>query len=844
MPSQFVLRDENTAENPFIARLYGLGITQGKNVLYQTVTNRTVFLSVIMEGSRFRGDLATSKAIKVWYAGFELPEFDATSQRNWKFHKGTIAAAPQYKAITNIDLATNVLTVPTHTYSNGDQIAFWKRGADVSIPVAGFGQLPIQQKFTVGNVSGATFKVLNPSVELDFNGTPVNLSRLFVYKANAWVFDPLQGRPDFFQTLNFTFSGYSYLEVFLPEHLSDGENEPTNLKVMVEGKEMYTITSTAGNVAFTGTVTAEPNNANISADVLVNDGKMPLSRLHGDTWVAWKDRCDGTVGWIAGNDAPAPLASYTLSGGMVYDVPLNKLTHGGAPFTNAYAFTPQLTADFPSMEFKYQGGSMVCTFCLNQIAGDGNQQGARIINGMLNYIHSGFVETAITTIAVGDRVKIAYESGLLKVYKNGVPMPPVSTGQLQLYQTYFGKFVLQEAGQFITEMLIAPSGTSAVPRQIKRFEGAFAAAQPLAAADVFESQLHLSPGCSWADIDGQIRIATEPDRTPCFTFIFDPTDPNVKSNVSKVTVLRKDPKQIPNYYRYTFRDRDDGILARKPAPIDRKERRAAQGGRLIDAGLLPYGVMTQSLIERVGETRARLTSDLTIGFLVEAFGDSITVVKGSFVWLVCPEAGFTQITPARCMVNDIRVTNQDIETVLYELQIITPDFYSDTAHNTPVTPPSNASVTLPFIPPPAALSLSLLETSEPLTDGSLVSSISGVIGFGDGFNQHARVFQKVLLNKIADVTYNFGTNVFTLPAGVTMPAASQPLSIASASNNVPAGYSHDVPYYRVNVSGQTFKLALTEAGTAVAFTTSGEALQLFQYAAWQDTLMDVTPALV
>ena len=75
MPSQFVLRDENTAENPFIARLYGLGITQGKNVLYQTVTNRTVFLSVIMEGSRFRGDLATSKAIKVWYAGFELPEF-------------------------------------------------------------------------------------------------------------------------------------------------------------------------------------------------------------------------------------------------------------------------------------------------------------------------------------------------------------------------------------------------------------------------------------------------------------------------------------------------------------------------------------------------------------------------------------------------------------------------------------------------------------------------------------------------------------------------------------------------------------------------------------------------
>jgi hypothetical protein len=128
-----------------------------------------------------------------------------------------------------------------------------------------------------------------------------------------------------------------------------------------------------------------------------------------------------------------------------------------------------------------------------------------------------------------------------------------------------------------------------------------------------------------------------------------------------------------------------------------------------------------------------------------------------------------------------------------------------------------------------------------MPDGTYISSISGQVQFGDAINQHARVFQKPLIRKFYDVTYDSGANLFTVPAGSPMPAADTQLSLGSTSNSYPAGYSHDVPYYRVNVSGQTFQLSKYDGGTAEIFTSNGANLGLYEYEEWQDTGIDIIP---
>lgn len=810
-------------------------------------------LVILAQGARFPDDLGCSRIRRVFYAGFDIPELDSFGQPNWIFHKGTVTSRPVYVPIDSVDIATNEIVSTAHPYITGDPIAFHTRGNDAAPDTAG-GLLQTHHEYMVWKTSNDRYYVLaqtsgapDAGNAIDFTAEGADTDRLFSYKADAFYFDPDQGRPTFFPTIPFTFAGLTYIEVKIPEPLANGEDEPTNLKVVMEGKEMYQIEVNGNSIQFTSEITAEPNNALVAADALVHDQQLPLTRL-GRTFVDWRDRCDTIIEWIGGADTPAFVNNFPTMVDVDLDISLRRLTKTGPTNAyDAYAVTDQFEdVDFSSLEVKFGGSNFSLSFCLNNTHEQTNRQGVRVSNNTVYYLYDNTV-TEITPIGASDFIKIAYEGGVFVIYKNSIPMPMVDNTYTQRYRTFYIEVELWSSLGFISELLITPSGTNTNPRQLERFRGHYSASQPVPVIDLFETMIHFSPGSSWASFDGLIQIAPEPDREPCFTFIYDPDDPNSNSNISKVRVKRKPITSLYNYFRFSFRDEFDTILTKKYDAIDRPALRALNDNRLNDPGMFTFGVMSQSQAQRIMECRARLESDLDTGFTVEAFLDSIRVCKGSIVWLIDPTGGYPASNPARCLVIDDRLSHRDVEQKSYELQIIVPNFYSDLDHGQ-VMPPANTSSSESFIPAPIAESLILTETTEPMPDGTVLASVSGEVDFISsipgqiGQTYRARIFKKPLISLVASISYSTGTDQFTATDPADIPSGSTALSLAfMEGGSMPSGSSHDIPYYAVNISGANFKLSKTIGGPPEIFESNGADLRLFQYVPWIDTGMDVRP---
>lgn len=842
MASKFALRDDQTQDNPFAARLYGLGITQGRLALYDYNGSQTTLISILAQGSRFRGDLPCSQAIRVLYSGFDLAEFDSLGNKQWRFHQGKVTTPPVYYPLDSVDTTANTIHRVAHPYLTGDLIAFHGRGVDAKAPAPVIHNV----QYMAYKVDADNYKVLAQS-----SGTPdlantvdlldagTNLDRVFSYKADAFYWDADQGRPEFFPTLNFTFAGLSYIEVRLPVDLSNGTDEPTNLKILMEGKLLQEITLSGGQIVFDTPITAEPNNALVAIDALHYDQGINLTRF-GQSWVDWRDRCDEIIDWVGGNDAPQEPAVLNMFTHMSFDADNNILTKtGGTDGTMDRALTDVINADNASCEFTYTGGDLVTCYFTDQSPPTTHKHGINIEFDTLSY-NNNDVLSDITGVAISDKIRISYESGQLVIYKNSIPMPAVDSTYAQRWTTnYYISLGILNNGDHIDHILIAPSGNESLPREIERFRGHYVATQPSYASDLFETMILLAPGTSWADIDGKIEIATIPDRAPCFTFDL--------SNTESIQVRRKSVRNTSNFWRYLFRDSDDLYLQRKFVVIDRKARRLQNGGRLLDAGLQQFSVLNQSQMERIGESIARLSSDLDIGFTVAGFLDSLAVCKGSFVHIIDPVSGYDADNPALVMVIEDRLVIQDVERKVYECQIITPDYYSDSDHSA-LTPQANSTSLAKFHPPIVASGLTLAEHIEPLPDGQTVSSIAGDVDFtmpifSDAHASRARIYRKVFIDQEKEVTFDHTTNQFTISDPTLIPAGDVPLSFVSTAFDLPTGATIDDTYFVVNVSGSTFKLATTVGGTASVFTTNGSALRLYNYLDWDDTLIDVYPAV-
>ena len=836
--NRFVLRDKDTQENPSLARFYGDGITATKVVVYAQEGTRTKFIGLIAQGARFQGDTGCSKVRRCYYGGFEIPEFDSNGARNWKFHKGYQTRHPVYRLVTMSD-AGDVVNDNGHPYNNGDLWAFHNRGDASLYPSA----LHPHTQYRVVNKTANTYQLSltegGAAIVFDRNSTGTILG----YKAeNVGFFDNEQGRPFFFPTLDFTFSGKSYFEILLPAELSNGEDEPTRLKLVCRGKEVYNfVADEDGFLTTTGTPLDSENPALISFDFLRNDNKLENIRFNATTWIAWRNRCDELILWEGGNENPSFPNSFPVIQNGVYSPESGQLL---ATAPSAKVFTPAYSERNASMECKYQGGTgdfeLIFVNAPNDSSPSHQKHGIIITPAGVLYFTNGVQVRVLGNGAVSDSFKIAYESGFFKVYKNSIPVSMFGINGLeQPAGDFYGYLGLNATAQRATEIKVFPSGTSSAPRQVKRFNGDFVTPVETPCITAFEAEVAMCPGISWQDADGEISILTTPDRVPVFRF--------TKSNTSKLKIKQRDITETANYWRFSYRNKDDYFLTRAYGSADRPKRRRQAKRKIENGGILQFGVLTPSQMDRIGETMARVIADNDFGFDIEGFLDSLIVCKGDFVEVVDELGGFPDDDPCLCMVlGESFDQGEDVESRSFDVQVITPDFYSDTAHGA-VVPVTRTTASERFIPAPFVNLIELQESSRRLPDGTYIPVIDGLATFNPALGQTGKVFIKRAIGNLQQITPVHGTNTFTVNSLSRWTFAEDDaitITPISFDDLNPSGISYEDKLFIRNfdsVSG-TFQVSKTLGGAILDFTDNGSgAIYAMNYSAWQDTNIRLVP---
>jgi hypothetical protein len=115
--------------------------------------------------------------------------------------------------------------------------------------------------------------------------------------------DAVQGRPEFFPDLDFTFSGRCYLEGILPEETSGTEGEPpTEFEVFMRGLRVMTYDiDPLGRLRETGPAFSA-NNRDVALYILREGARLPLRRFQrwAQSWQDYFDVCDGDLSWDSG----------------------------------------------------------------------------------------------------------------------------------------------------------------------------------------------------------------------------------------------------------------------------------------------------------------------------------------------------------------------------------------------------------------------------------------------------------------------------------------------------------------------------------------------------------------
>lgn len=115
--------------------------------------------------------------------------------------------------------------------------------------------------------------------------------------------DPVQGRPEFFPTLDFTFSDRTYLEGILPEETSGPEGEPpSDFEVFMRGLKVMTYdVDGLGRLRETGPAFSA-NNSDVGIYILREGARLPLTRFQrwAQTWRDYWLHCDAELSWDSG----------------------------------------------------------------------------------------------------------------------------------------------------------------------------------------------------------------------------------------------------------------------------------------------------------------------------------------------------------------------------------------------------------------------------------------------------------------------------------------------------------------------------------------------------------------
>jgi hypothetical protein len=827
-------------------------------------------ITILGQGARFEGDAGWSEIVRVTFKGYDIPEFDASNNRNWKFYPGTITTMPIYKTAT-VDHTTNTFTATAHGYNNGDEVAFSRRQTTSVLPTPIAGGI---QKYFIINKTADTFQVSlsappsGAAVDITNNGT----GAFAVYKADAGFFDPIQGVSWVFPNLLHTFSGLARLDILFPSDFSESD-EPQDLKVIVKGKEVKTYTVVSGSLV-EGVSSYTVNNALIAIDHLRYDAHLPLTRIGTSFINKFKPRCDALITWAGGNSQPQTLY-FDQQNNVVVDQVKGKFTKTGGPDYNGYVGSrpiEQNTAN-ASVECLPRADGFTMGFVNTVVTGFNNGIGVHGSPDGYCYLMLNATVTRLSGWSRFDRFLVEKEGTTLRIIRNGELL---HTTTYTPTADFFVRIELKNDGNYAEQCLMAPSGTATVPRQVARYTGHAAYVQATNAADAYEAQFLRAPEMRWQDVNGKIEVLDITDVTPVHTFHYDSTilwfkssiefpatgDPtktyldeqarkiykwnatyyqelagvNPYSNIwdEGVSVEPRQLETLFNYYRLSFRDESDPLLQRKYAFVDREALRVQAANTLVATPVLHQGVMTQSLAERMGHTFAALQSDLPFKFNVEAPIDSYHVAKGDFVELVDASLATDLLHPILCMVmsEKLHMRRGEIESRQFELQLITNDFYSDTAHGAVSGALPYKQTSALFAPPPDLTALVLNESTETVPPGRVVSSINGLATFQPFAGQRARVWLKRLGTGAISATASAADDKLT--ANNHSLANGTAIELIAGSKTLPAPLDERTTYYVIAATTNTFQLALTPAGSAIDLTTDGTGAYIFPLGVWQE----------
>ncbi len=565
--------------------------------------------------------------------------------------------------------------------------------------------------------------------------------------------DPIQGRPTFFPELDFTFSEIAYIEVMLPAELSsDDQDEPSDMFFLVRGRKVQNYTLSGNDLVPSGGKIFSANNALVAADIMTSFMGQPLSRIHGPSLLAFRDKCDERLDWVGGNDAPQ-------SDEDIYESEINMAVNasGGATKVDADGWTagattrsvlPSGTDGFFEVIAGY--GTFAAGYCTtstitnsaNMLVGIQCNQ-----NGIWSSNNAG-ANTAVGSFNHGDIFKIAVEGGQFAIYRNGVKQNvavPAVPNNIRACVIGF------TSGAGVTSATIQPAATVASTggaRTVPRYEANVVFVSDTEAVAALNAVMVRAPGCHWQDVNGKIKFIATPsytditDGTPLPAggralvgkLTYDPTQVVVRSNIveKSFSAYRKSVLDKPNHLRGSFRNRESEFYDEAYSNADRRLLRA-QAKALIDPGIINFGVSTQSLTDRILETQMRVSSDLDLYVSVKGQANTHTFAKGDIVQLSHDVPGWRESDPPLFMIMDETFEptvgeGGSADDRSFTLQLYSPDFYSDTAHG-PISGVLRSSLPSIFTPPPVLDSLNIEASSRSLPDGTLIPAIVGTAVF-------------------------------------------------------------------------------------------------------------------
>jgi hypothetical protein len=658
----FVLRQSQDEDNPRLPDAYGKQITVGRLVYYEFDGTRTRFIVFLCRG----GEFGCEGLQKFYYSGLEVPRLDGTNQPNWIFHPGTTTKQIQPKTFTPVQ-ATSRLNCAGHGYTADTPVRV--RAVDGTLPA---GLSESAKYYVTANPNPNDFQISATLGGGAVTFTSAGSGTTFlVWKADAGVDDPFQGQPTLFPGINYTFSGICYVEGYVPAQFSHADQEPDGFKFIIDCRKIADYDE-QGNMQQTASFSA--NNARVAADILLQELKLPASRIDWTSWNQFKNSCD-TMVWHHVNSS----SSFTTGSGLT-----------GKYYNHPDWGTSNVVPEFTDSDVvlaKTRGGEEINFTWGAQGPGTGIQVDWFLVRWE-GKLRPAFSELYTFTANADNGIRVWVNGQQILNRWTQTTGQVTGTAQLQKNQLvdikveYFegwgAAYVsLSWSSQSHPFQIVPSSRLYPSDHTVKRYEAHLAIPTAMTAWQAFEAVMERAPGWHWQDVNGKI-VFLPPNRLSQYRFDYDPDAPEHPFNIAGKTfeASPRPPEDRINYLRYEFRDVETEEYAQSYIEAHRTELREQQGGMPSDTPLVRLGVMARSLAERIAETQMRLLSDPERQFTLRGQLDSYCVSKGDRVTLSHLLSGDKYSSPVDCLVT-AETTGGNADEKTYTLLPVVFPFYED-----------------------------------------------------------------------------------------------------------------------------------------------------------------------